>query len=99
MKETEFAYLLVTWRGPSFDWNDRANCIGVEQTVVPAEVLTNGVIKMPFFYGIVRRLTFLTPRGRDIEIHRQRDQKLAAARQRRADNRKKQTQMENKLAV
>ena len=37
--------------------------------------------------------------GRDVEIHRQRDQKLAAARQRRANNRKKQLSEENNLAV
>ncbi|MEM9413099.1 MAG: DDE-type integrase/transposase/recombinase [Planctomycetota bacterium] len=37
--------------------------------------------------------------GKHTEVHRQRDEKLAAARTQRAQNRKKQLQVENKLAV
>lgn len=37
--------------------------------------------------------------GKHTEVHRQRDEKLEAARKRRAENRKKQSKVENKLAV
>ncbi len=52
------AKLPVNLRDTDSGGNDWANCTIVERPAIPAEMLTNCVIKITIFIGSKRRLTF-----------------------------------------